>query len=195
MRIITTVAALIAFCAPDLVHAEEIGAVLAHPIFRQQYTCAEHWEGNLPAAGDALGSDCVIQRMVEEDGRAWMRPYRGDGRSNEDWFGWNQEVLSPCTCEVVRLQQNGVTNQPGTMGQPPAAAIVFKRADGVFFVIAHVQSITVSVGQKVLAGQAVARVGNNGMARHPHIHIGAWKGNEPLQLRFDLHELGKILQE
>ena len=37
-----------------------------------------------------------------------------------------------------------------------------------------------------IAGQVVARVGNNGYGRSPHIHIGAWKGENPYQIRWDL---------
>lgn len=177
------------------VRAQGTDAVLAHPIFRLSYTCSEHWEGNLRSLGDALGSDCVIQEMVDEDGRRWMRSHRADGRKNEDWYGWNQQVLAPCSCEVVRMSENKITNAPGILGGPPASANFLKRDDGVTFVLAHVQSISVSVGEKVRAGQVVAKVGNNGMSRHPHIHIGAWRGNQPLQIRFDLHELGKLRQE
>jgi hypothetical protein len=181
--------------APLCVRAQATGVALAGPIFRQPYTCAEHWEGNLASIGDALGSDCVIQQMVEEGGRSWMRSYRRDGRRNEDWFGWNQEVLWPCSCEVVRLRENPVTNEPGVLGRPPASVVVLERADGVFFLLAHVQSVSVAVGDRVSAGQVIAKVGNNGMSRHPHIHIGAWRGNDPMQLRFDLHELGKLRDE
>ena len=38
------------------------------------------------------------------------------------------------------------------------------------------------VGDRVHAGQAVALVGDNGYARMPHIHIGAWRGKTPYQI-------------
>jgi hypothetical protein len=41
-------------------------------------------------------------------------------------------------------------------------------------------------------GEMVARIGNNGMARHPHVHIGAWRAETPLQVRFDLVALGRL---
>ena len=41
-------------------------------------------------------------------------------------------------------------------------------------------------GDTVRAGQFVARVGNNGYGRSPHIHVGAWKGQTPYQIRWDL---------
>jgi len=36
-------------------------------------------------------------------------------------------------------------------------------------------------------GQVIAQVGNNGRSHHPHIHVGAYKDTEPLQIRFDQH--------
>src|SRR5438445_4305143 len=114
-----------------------------------------------------------------------MRTHAGDGRENSDWFGWDKEVLSPCKCEVVKLTENSVVNQPGVLGKPPASFIVLKRDDGVFFLLAHVAKVQVSVGQRVESGQLIARVGNNGYSRQPYIHIGAWKGQESLQIRFD----------
>lgn len=175
--------------------AADIGVALAHPLFHQPSTCIEHWEGNLQGTGDALGSDCVVERLVEENGRAWMRMHAGDGRRNEDWFGWNEDVLSPCDCVVVRVRENRVANEPGVMGSAPSSIIVLQRSDGVHFLLAHVQAIAVKPGQRVAAGEVLGRVGNNGMSRHPHIHIGAWKDDVPLQVRFDLRALGRLLEK
>lgn len=51
---------------------------------------------------------------------------------------------------------------------------------------AHVQDLRVVEGDTVVAGQVVARVGNNGRASCPHIHAGAWKDDKPYQVRWDL---------
>jgi Peptidase family M23 len=174
--------------------AVEIQSVLAHPIFEQVYTCTEHWQGNLKGFGDELGTDCLIERLVEVNGRTWLRPHAGKGAKNEDWFGWNQNVLSPCTCEVVKLTENSVVNVPGILGNPPASFVVLQRTDGVSFLLAHVASVRVKVGEHVAAGQVIAAVGNNGYARHPHIHVGAWRDGEPLQIRFDQAAMGRLLQ-
>lgn len=76
-----------------------------------------------------------------------------------------------------------------------ASSIIFLRSDGVRVLYAHVKDVNVSEGDSIKAGDVVARVGNNGYSRHPHIHIGAWKGNTPLQISFDLREMGKQLKE
>lgn len=170
---------------PDATDAPLPGQFLAHPVFASSYTCSEHAWGELPYLGDDLGQDCVQQAFVEEGGRAFMKSYRSDGLANEDWFGWNQPVLSPCDCTVVKIGLNPVANAPGVLGKPPASMVVLETADGTRVVLAHVQSLSVQEGQQVSAGQAIARVGNNGYSRMPHIHIGAWKDRKALQIRWD----------
>jgi hypothetical protein len=165
------------------------------PIFREYYSCGEHAAGELKYQGDNLGTDCVISKLVTVDDRTWTHAYTGAGLRNEDWFGWRADVLAPCTCEVVRLNINPVVNLPGILGKPPASMIVFKRDDGVHILLAHIADPTVTVGQKVRAGEKVALVGNNGMSRSPHIHVGAWKESQALQVRFDLSALGALRQQ
>ena len=72
--------------------------------------------------------------------------------------------------------------------------IQFRNADGVIVVFAHVTEIAVKVGDTVKAGQVVAKVGNNGVARAPHIHIGAYREADavPLQIRWDLRAMARI---
>lgn len=158
---------------------------LAHPLFSMSYKCAEHAAGELPYLGDALGQDCVPEEFVKRDGRAFMRAFKSDGLTNEDWYGWNQDVLSPCDCEIVNVHINPVTNQPGVMGKPPASSITLQAQDGTYIVLAHIQSPLVKKGDKVKGGKVLAKVGNNGMCRNPHIHIGAWREKQPLQIRWD----------
>jgi len=51
----------------------------------------------------------------------------------------------------------------------------------------HFDKPRVHVGEQIAAGRVIARMGNNGLSSHPHIHIGAYRGTEPLQIRFDQH--------
>lgn len=73
--------------------------------------------------------------------------------------------------------------------------IIFIKNDGIKICYAHVTDINVKVGDEVKAGDIVAKVSNNGTSRIPHIHIGAWYGKEPLQIRFDLKAMGKLMRE
>ena len=166
--------------------------VLIHPIFRQIYACSEHAAGELQGVGDALGADCVVEKFGMIEGRLWPRAHSGNGFRNEDWYGYGVDVMSPCKCEVTRIHINDVTNQPGFLGKPPSSSITLKRADGVYLLLAHIDAPSVKVGDRVAMGERIAKVGNNGYSRHPRIHVAAWTGNTPLQVRFDLNALGKL---
>jgi hypothetical protein len=106
MRFLTLGLALFASVAPSFIFAQTIDAVVAHPPFSSLYKCSEHARGELKGLGDELGQDCVVEGFVEDGGRLWARAYKTDGRENEDWFGWDQPVLSPCACNVIRIQEN-----------------------------------------------------------------------------------------
>lgn len=172
-----------------------IQSVTLHPLFASGFTCQNHWEGQLQYIGDALGADCLVTELVETDeGRAFSRYFKTDGRSNEDWFSWRADVLAPISGTVTRININEVTNEPGFLGKPPASFVILKNADGLSVLLAHVRELSVEEGTRVEAGQVIAKVGNNGFARTPHIHIGAWTANnEPLQIQFDLRAQGALM--
>lgn len=169
-----------------------IDAVVVHPIFDTWFFTNEHWAGQLGELGDALGSDVFVAELVEESGRSWLRTYSGDGTRNEDWFGWRREVLAPIAGEVVRVHLNPITNDPGTWTPGMASFVILRGPDGTHVAVAHLQEIRVQEGDRLEAGQPLGLMGNNGNSRHPHIHLGAWRDNRPLQIRFDLAAMAKL---
>ncbi len=180
-----TLAAFVFVATIQAAAAQSTDMALANPPFAETYTCSEHAAGELQGLGDELGTDCFIQRLVEKQGRTWLRPYRTNGLRNEDWFGWDADVLAPCSGTIKHIQENKVTNKPGILGKPPASYVEIGCSSGVSFILAHIASPVVAEGTTVEAGQHIAKVGNNGMSRQPHIHIGAWRDKTPLQIRFD----------
>lgn len=54
----------------------------------------------------------------------------------------------------------------------------------VYLGLAHLQggSIAVTVGERVAAGQVIARVGNSGNTTEPHLHIHAKRGGSPASM-------------
>ena len=185
MRKFFVAAVLLLLGAARATFAIDIAAVVAHPPVDAFFSCTEHFEGQFKSVGDALGTDCVVMRLVEDHGHAWLRAYENDGAKNDEWFGWREHLLSPCDCKVVEVYENPKSNEPGVMGAGRASSITFRRADGVELVYAHVRNVTVKVDEEVSSGQPVAMIGNNGYARNPHVHVGAWKGDTPLQIRWD----------
>ena len=111
---------------------------------------------------------------------------------NEDWYGWGAEVLAPLDAAVERVSVNPVTNVPGRHSGGRASVVVFRREDGARVMYGHVAQVEVQPGDLVRVGQRIARVGNNGSCWHPHIHVGAWQEETPLQIRFDLRAMGRL---
>jgi hypothetical protein len=145
-------------------------------------------------AGDALGSDCVLSGGVEIDANGFLKLHRTDGKTNADWYGWHADVLAPLDGTVVYARHDRQANVPGVPGPSPAAgSLRFKNADGVIVVYGHVTEIAVKVGDKVKAGQVVAKLGNNGQTRAPGIHTGAYRETDavPLQIRWNLRAMAK----
>ena len=136
----------------------------------------------------------IINPGAGSSGR-WPAFYRTNGARNEDWYGWSQQVLAPFNGIVEAVHVNKLSNVPGTLGKERASSVVFRRADGVRVLYAHVQAISVAPGDSVRAGQPIARVGNNGPSVMPHTHIGAWRDQEPLQIRFDLRAMSKLSRQ
>jgi peptidase M23-like protein len=188
-----------------------IDAVVIYPPMAAPFQCSEHPLGQEDHAGDALGSDC---RVVRQDGGplgTFPRFHTGDGTRNEDWFTWNEPLLAPFEGVVRLILRNPVTNQPGTRGPDPSSAVLFERLGDppgapIQVGYVHVQDVQVEMGDTVHTGQVVARVGNNGNSRAPHVHIGAMRGDLtklfsgeataseiiPLQVRFDLTAMGRL---
>ena len=168
-----------------------IGAIVLVPLFYQRFVCTEHVNGELSDLGDALGSDCLVLGGIGAP-TGIMRLFKTNGATNEDWYGWHVEVHAPFDGVVTEVGINRVTNKPGTMGKSPPAYLKFQRADGIVVVYAHLDDIRVRVGDHVTVGQVVALDGNNGSARNPHVHVGAYLGKTPMQIRWDLAAEGRI---
>jgi murein DD-endopeptidase MepM/ murein hydrolase activator NlpD len=178
---------------PKAVPSAKIHQVMLAPIYSGDFMCSEHYAGQIPYAGDALGSDCMIVGGVDGDS-GYSRPFRTNGLTNEDWYGYDQPVLAPTDGEIAGVLSKSEINKPGTMGKPPAAMVQIRRADGVIVTLAHLADIRVKRGEQVKAGQVLGLVGNNGFARAPHTHIGAWReaSDEPLQIRWDLNAAARL---
>jgi hypothetical protein len=201
MRLAYIALVLPLFPAPSITQAQTsrtapamnaVESVTLHPFVHPHFMCVEHPFGQLSRVGDAVASDCLIANLGV--GRAGRFPafFRDSGTRNEDWYGWREPLLAPFDGVVDSVFVAPPSNQPGTLGRLRAGGIVFRRADGVRVLYAHAQEITVHVGDSVRAGQRVGRVGNNGPAYFPHTHIGAWRGSEPLQIRWDLARMGRM---
>lgn len=55
--------------------------------------------------------------------------------------------------------------------------------DGTIHVYGHVDSYSVYVGQRVKAGDQIARMGNRGQSTGPHLHFEVWTGGQKVDPR------------
>lgn len=173
--------------------AAHIPVVELAPVFHEPFVCGEHPYGSLHYVGDALGRDCfIVGGIDDETGNGFPRPFRTLGVTNADWYGWHSAVHAPFSGQIIGVHENRMENTPGVSGKDLAGYIAFRRSDGLMVTYAHVTNVTVSVGQAIVAGQVVGVVGNNGHARMPHIHIGAWRGTTAYQIRWNLYAEGQI---
>lgn len=177
---------------------QPIEAVVLHPIAAVPYMCGEHAHGGLSSLGDMYGKDCMVVGTDTTRAADQRLPslFEGDGLENEDWFGWEVELLAPCDGSVTATGENPRTNRPGQFPDrdtvEPASEIRFTCADGTRVVYAHVRNLRVAPGDAVAAGDVVAAIGNNAVSKAPHVHLGAWRADTPLQIRFDLRALGAL---
>lgn len=181
----------------------EIEAVTIHPPVAAPFQCSEHALGAEDHVPDALGADCVVVRRVGGPEGNLASLYSRDGSRNEDWHGWREPLLAPFDGVVLVVQINPESTVPGVRGSGRSSAILFRRglsedASAVQVAYVHVREVLVAAGDTVRAGEPVARIGNNGSSFHPHVHVGAFRGELmsedaiALQVRFDLEAMGRL---
>ncbi len=119
--------------------------------------------------------------------------FTGAGKRNEDYFAWGQPMLAPADGVIVDVVNDTPDNQPN-VARPGAVfgnLVVIDHGGGEFSLLGHLQhgSVTVKKGQRVSAGQQIARCGNSGMSTEPHLHYqlmddGDWKRAQGLPAEF-----------
>lgn len=191
------------FPCPAATQTGTIEAVTVHPPVAARFQCSEHALGAEDHVPDALASDCVVIRRTGGPDGNLASLYVGDGSRNEDWHSWREPLLAPFDGVVLIVHINPSSTVPGVRGEGRSSAILFRRGlrddpEAVQVAYVHVREVLVAEGDTVRAGEPVARIGNNGSSFHPHVHVGAFRGQlfsedaEPLQIRMDLAAMGRL---
>lgn len=110
--------------------------------------------------------------------------FSGDALDVRSYYAYGENVLSVADGTIVaatdgipdnvpRTAAGFETAVPITMENIAGNSIVLDLGDGQFAHYAHLQpgSVTVKTGDRVRRGQLLARVGNSGDAREPHLHF------------------------
>ncbi len=110
--------------------------------------------------------------LVTRDGRS----FRTDGADPEDYYAYGLPVYAPAS-GVVFASHDG---EPDVMIGAPRWGLAglgnyvgVEVAPGESLFIGHLQpgSVTVDVGDHVVNGQLLGRVGNSGNSSEPHVHL------------------------
>ena len=101
--------------------------------------------------------------------------FRGDGLANEDFPAFGKEILAVAPGRVALVLSGLPDNLPGFSSpvSPGGNSVIIKHAEHEFSLYCHLkhESITVKVGDAVTSGQFIARCGNSGGSRRPHLHF------------------------
>lgn len=110
------------------------------------------------------------------------RLYNDEGTRVTDYASFGAAVVSPGAGVVVARENRLSDNPVGARDDlnPYGNHVVIDHGSGLHSVLAHLQqgSVGVKVGDRVVAGQPVARVGNSGASDLPHLHYHLQKGPE-----------------
>jgi len=136
--------------------------------------------------GGVSGSDFAVDlRGLDEN---WAEQ-KNDADENAGAAGWGREILAPATGTVTYTRNDVPSNpRPGslfdlaTLHDPIMAfsgnCVVIDHGNSEYSVMMHMQqgSVTVKVGERVVAGQVIGRLGNSGNAFGPHVHYQLQSG-------------------
>ena len=132
-----------------------------------------------------------------------------DANENASDAGWGREIVAPAAGTVVYARNDVPTNpHPGEepdfnswylpLRDPVMAyagnCVIIDHGDSEYSVMMHMQpgSVTVKVGDQVLTGQAIGRLGNSGDSFGPHLHYQLQSGPRLFQyqsLPFRFHNV------
>jgi hypothetical protein len=115
---------------------------------------------------------------------------KNDANENASSAGWGREILAPAAGTVSYARNDIPDNpQPGkdsglyaTLHDPTMAGagncVIIDHGNSEYSVMMHMQqgSVRVKVGDQVVAGQVIGKLGNSGNAFGPHLHYQLQSG-------------------
>ena len=141
------------------------------------------WGGDTPEQNYHQGISIVRFAFdflkVDKNGKK----YKSDGQTNEDYYGFGQEIVSPADGIVTDVINGVRDNVPGVVNNfaDVGNMVMIRHLNGEVSVFAHLKfgSTLVKVGQKVEKGQTIGLCGNSGNSDEPHLHYQLQETNFP----------------
>lgn len=162
------------------------------------------WFGGHPYIGQRTAIDWI---KIGESGTT----FSGDPKKNENYFCYNQDVLAVADGTVVRVLDGVPENTPAT-GDSRAVTlnpvnmggnqVAIDLGGNRYALYGHLipGSIRVKEGDKVKAGQVIAKLGNSGNSSEPHLHLQVsdrpeFLASEGIPYGFDQASVRKVKSE
>ena len=100
--------------------------------------------------------------------------HRGQGLANSDYYCFGAVLLVPGSGTVIKVDDGHPDSDPGKKDEahPKGNHVVIDHGNDEFSFLAHFKqgTITVKVGDRVVAGQVLGLCGNSGNTSEPHLH-------------------------
>jgi hypothetical protein len=113
-------------------------------------------------------ADLVI---VGADGKT----HRGEGKSNEEYLCFGQEILAVANGKVFAAIEGVPDNEPASLNPyfVPGNTVIIEHQPKLYSVYCHLKrgSVKVHVGQSVKKGNVLGLCGNSGHSSEPHLHF------------------------
>jgi len=104
--------------------------------------------------------------------------HAGTGRNNEDYAGWDRELVAVADGRVLRARDDRPDDRAWQgVADPERANDLVLELDGGLAFYQHLRqgSLEVRAGRSVKRGEVVARLGNAGNATWPHLHFALYE--------------------
>lgn len=179
---------------PVVAVAQEPAAVLRAPLRGSAWIAFNSLGGDdhRRALNPVDGKERIAQRFAID----WMclgpegGLFHGDPRSNANFYDYGAEVLAVADGRISDLKdglpENAGSNEASsrniTLDNVVGNYLILDLGHGRYALYAHLQpgSLRVKLGDRVKAGQVLARLGNSGNSDAPHLHFQVMDANSPL---------------
>jgi murein DD-endopeptidase MepM/ murein hydrolase activator NlpD len=123
---------------------------------------------HVPHKSQRRAADLVV---VDGSGKT----HRGDGKRNEDYLAYGQDILTVADGTVVTAIDGVPDSAPGVMNPYFALGnvVIIKHGGAVYSAYAHLQpgKLRVKAGATVKKGAVIGVCGNSGNSSEPHLHF------------------------
>ncbi len=141
-------------------------------------------------------------------GKNWgaYNPEYSFSKDNRNVYGFGKDVLAPASGKVVKVVRDVPDNIGGEAYPRKSIAeeaknplwafgnfVIIDHKNGEYSLLGHMQekSILVKEGEEVQTGQKIAKVGNSGNTKVPHLHYQLMDGDWPI--KYEVNGLPALL--